>query len=124
MVWFLYLVSITWIATGACAILYTSGLRRLARRVLQDANPTLLGVVPIIGGMLLILSISVTTHPWVVGAIGVMGMLKGVLMVYNPSDWYSQTTRWYLDEISDQTQRLFGIIMVVFGTAMLSWVKQ
>lgn len=123
MAWYLYIISIIWIATGACAILYTNGLRKLARRVLQDANPTLLGVMPIIGGMLLILSISATTHPWIVGTIGALGMLKGGLMIYNPNDWYSQTVHWYLDEISNQTHRLFGIIMVVFGTAMLSWVQ-
>jgi hypothetical protein len=123
MKWYLYLISVLWLSCGACTILYTAGERKLARRVLQDANPTLMGVLPIIFGMLLILSISATTHPWIIGIIGALGIIKGSLMVYNPKNWYAKTTGWYLDVISDQTHRLFGIILVIFGTAMFSWVK-
>jgi uncharacterized protein YjeT (DUF2065 family) len=123
MAWFLYLISVVWLAVGACAILYTGALRRLARKVLQNANPTLMSVLPILGGMLMILSVSATSHPWVIGGIGGLGMLKGGLMVYNPNDWYTKATRWYLDEISDQTHRLFGILLLIFGTAMVSWIK-
>lgn len=123
MAWFLYLISIVWIAFGACAILYTDYEREMARKLLQDANPLLMGVIPIVGGMLLIMSIAATTHPWIVGGIGALGLAKGGLMIYNPNDWYSKTTRWYLDKISNQTHRMLGIILVVLGTAMLSWIN-
>ncbi len=123
MAWYLYLISVIWIAAGVIAILYTDGERELVRKVIQDANPILMGVLPIISGMLLILSISATTHPWVVGVIGALGLVKGGLMIYNPNDWYTKTTRWYLDEISNQSHRMLGIILLIFGTALVSWIK-
>lgn len=123
MKWYLYLVSVIWLSAGACAILYTTGARQLARRAFENANPTLMGALPIVAGMLLILSVSATTHPWTIGIIGGLGILKGGLMIYNPKNWYAKTTHWYLDEISDQTHRLFGILLVIFGTALLSWIK-
>lgn len=123
MAWYLYLISIIWLAAGASAILYTADARNLARRALQDSNPTLMGSLPIIAGILLVLSVSATIHPWIVGTIGVLGIIKGGLMIYNPNNWYTKTIHWYLDEISDQTHRMFGIILLIFGTALISWIK-
>jgi hypothetical protein len=30
---------------------------------------------------------------------------------------------WYFEKVSDRTQRLFGIIGIIFATAVLGWIK-
>jgi hypothetical protein len=29
---------------------------------------------------------------------------------------------WYFEKVSDQTNRLFGIIGIIFGTVILTWI--
>jgi uncharacterized protein YjeT (DUF2065 family) len=47
-----------------------------------------------------------------------MPLIEGGLAFSNPSNMYNRLMDWYLDSISDQTHRLFGIIPIILGTAV------
>ena len=120
---FLYFISITWIAYGAWQILYTQQCRNVMRDLFNESYTKILGIITAIVGLLLLLSTGHTLNPVVIGIIGVLALAKGALLFFNPGNLYAQVYRWYFESNSDQTFRLFGIIAIVLGTVVLSWIK-
>jgi uncharacterized protein YjeT (DUF2065 family) len=51
-----------------------------------------------------------------------LAVLKGGFIFWNPQNLYDKTLDWYLNSVSDQTFRFFGIITLIFGTVILSWI--
>ena len=82
-----------------------------------------LSAIPAVYGLLLLISASTTTHPWVLRVIGVLAVCEAIVAFANPQKVYSRMLDWYFGNVSDQTQRLFGIIGIVFGTVILTWLK-
>lgn len=122
MAWFLYLVSVAWISTGSCAILYTSETRNALKRSLSALNRKVLSVLPLAFGVLMIVAASDSLHPWLVRILGLLGLIKGVFVLANPMTLYEKSVQWYLESVSDQGYRLTGIITIILGTAVLSWI--
>lgn len=122
MAWFLYLISAIWIAYGSCAILYTTETKRTAETFLSKTPPKLIAAIPFISGILLIIAASAGSHPWIIRIFGVIGLIKGIFIFVNPANLYPKTMDWYLVTLSDQSHRFMGILSVILGTALLSWV--
>ena len=122
MKWFLYSISLIWISIGCCNILYTSETKNLMRRMIKGIDLKILSILPFVAGVLFLLSASVCRYPWVIRFIGLMSLIEGVLAFTNPSNLYDKLMDWYLDSLSDQTHRLFGIITIIIGAAVLSWI--
>lgn len=120
--WFLYLISAIWIAYGSCAILYTTQTKSTAETFLSKVPPKFLAAIPFISGILFIIAAPASSHPWVIRIFGVIGLLKGIFIFVNPVNLYLKTMDWYLVSISDQSHRFVGIMSVILGTALLSWV--
>jgi len=92
------------------------------RSIVKGVDLRILSILPFVAGALLLLSASVCRYPWVIRFVGLMSLVEGVLAFSNPSNLYDRLMDWYLDSISDQTHRLFGIITIIIGTAVLSWI--
>ena len=122
MAWFLYLLSAAWISIGSCAILYTAETRNTFKTLLTNTNRKVLCALPFGAGILLIISASASAYPWLLRLFGLIGLIKGGLIYVNPNGLYDKIIQWYLDSVSDQGNRLFGIITVILGTAVLSWI--
>jgi uncharacterized protein YjeT (DUF2065 family) len=45
-----------------------------------------------------------------------------LLTALNPRNSFEKIREWYLHTASDQTYRLFGIIMLIIGMAVFSWI--
>ena len=123
MKWFLYCISMVWIAGGAYAILYTSVWKDLLKKLLGENNRLVLVGTTAAVGCLLLLSATSSRVPAVIAVLGVIGIGKGVLIYLNPANVFEKIRRWYLETMTDQTHRLIGIFLLVVGTAVLSWVK-
>ena len=121
MKWILYAMSVLWIGFGSFAILYTAMTREKVSNLIANTDPRILSALPIIGGILLIVAASAGTHAWFIRFLGLIALLKGALIILNPQDLWARTRQWYQD-VSDQAFRLSGIIFVILGTAMMSWV--
>lgn len=118
--WFIYLMGVIWIAVGVLYILYTEDTRNTLRTVTGRFPRQAFAVMAFIAGALLIAAAFYSHKIWVVGVLGALVVGKGVYLFFDPGSTYAALMAWYL-KASDQTYRLFGIIMVVLGTAMLSW---
>ena len=122
MKWFLYAISIFFIAIGCCSILYTAETRKFVRSIFNSVDKKILLFIPFILGILFILSASTTRIPWLIRLIGLMAIIEGVVFFLIPKDLYDKFIDWYINSLSDQIYRLSGILGIIIGTAFLSWI--
>ena len=117
----LYAFSLTFIVSGVCMILYTETFRELFGALVQ-AGLKVLGVIAAVCGLLLLVSASASHYPWFLRFVGILSLGEAVLLFINPRDIMGTVYTWLLEEASDQTYRASGIITVIFGTALFSWI--
>ncbi len=122
MKYMVYLLGFAWVAAGAFAILYTDAYRTYVKRIANPKNRLWLALMAVVVGLLLILSASATTHAGLIAFIGVLGVVKGLLIYFNPADLMEKSITW-LQNLSDQGYRLIGIIALVLGTVVISWIQ-
>ena len=122
MKWFLYAISVIWIVAGCCSILYTRQSKNVVRNLVESMEQKFLATLPFIAGLLFLFSASASRHPWVIRLFGLIGIIKGVFIFVNPKGLYDKSIDWYLDSLTDQTHRFYGIIAIILGTAVLSWI--
>jgi uncharacterized protein YjeT (DUF2065 family) len=123
MKWFLYAISFLWITAGSLSIIYTTESRNVMKRLFEKTDRKILSVFPAIIGVLLFISASWSLHSWFLRILGIMAVIKGVIIFINPKNLYDEMMNWYLNSLSDQTYRFFGIVMIIIGTAVLSWIS-
>jgi len=121
MQWILYAFSLVFVAFGVYMILYTDNARNLFRQFIQMGFKTL-SIIAALIGFLFLVSASASHYPWFLRFVGIFSIAEGVVLYINPQDIMGRIYAWYLDEASDQTFRASGIITVIFGTALISWI--
>jgi uncharacterized protein YjeT (DUF2065 family) len=122
MKWFLYAFSLIWISFGAGIIIYTRESKSMIKSLVADLDRRLLSVLPAIFGVFLIIAATESRHSWFIRLIGILAVLKGGFIFWNPQNLYNKIVDWYLNSLSDQTFRFFGIIILILGTVILSWI--
>ena len=122
MKWFLYAVSIIWVAIGCCTILYTIETRNVLKNIFNKIDRNIISVFEVIMGILLVFSATASHHSWLIRLIGFMAILEGGIILFIPQNLYDELVDWYLNSASDQTYRLFGIMSIILGAAVLSWI--
>ena len=123
MKWVLHFIGILLVASGSIYILYTEKIKKTFSPVFRNFNPKLLSILPLIVGALLILSAFHSFNSWFIIVIGLIAIIKGLLLIIIPRSVYDQIVNWYFDKASDMTLRFFGILSIIIGTAIMSWVK-
>jgi uncharacterized protein YjeT (DUF2065 family) len=117
-----YLLGFGHIAASVCLILYTKESIDWLKDLFSTHRLKYLSAFPALVGLLFLISASATVYPWVFLIIGLLAMGEAVVAFTNPHNIYRRMLDWYFGSVSDQTNRLFGIIGVVFGTAILTWI--
>ena len=119
---FLYAVSFAWVVIGSCYILYTMESRSFIRQFFDEVNERIITAIILLLSLMLLISASSVENSWFIVFLGLLGLVKGGLLIANPHNVFDTIKSWYLDSASDQTYRFFGIVMVVLGTAVFSWI--
>lgn len=122
MKYIVYLLGFLWVAAGAIAILYTDDYKAYLKGLMDRLDRMVLAIIPAAFGLLLLFAASSTSHGWFIGLIGVLGIVKGVLIYFNPGGLFELSKTW-LEGLSDQGYRLTGIIALVLGTVVISWIQ-
>lgn len=118
-----YLLGFGHIAFCTLLILYTKETVDALKSIFQSFQLKYLSVIPLVYALLFLISAATTTYPWVFRIIGLLAICESVVAFVNPQKIYSTMLDWYFEKVSDQAQRLFGIIGIIFGTVILSWIK-
>ena len=122
MKWFLYAISVFWVAIGCCTILYTNETRNVLKNMFNKIDRKIISVIEVILGVLFLFSATASHHSWFIRLIGITAVIEGGVIFFIPKNLYDELVDWYLNSASDQTYRLFGIISLIFGAAVLSWI--
>lgn len=123
MKWVLMAISLLWIASGVCLVLYTTACRKFLATLLENMSPQIFGALAFGVGVLLLLSAGTSQNFWFVVLLAGLAVAKGLLLFINPRGLFVKIRRWYLQQADDQTYRMAGIILLVLGTAVFSWIK-
>ena len=122
MKWFLYAFSLIWISFGTGLIIYTRESKSMIKRLVTDLDRRILPALPAVLGVFLIIAASESRHSWFIRLIGILAVFIGGFIFWNPQNLYDKIVDWYLNALSDQTFRFFGIITLILGTVILSWI--
>jgi hypothetical protein len=122
MKWVLYAFSMTWIVFGSFAILYTVQYRGMLKNILKNSNLKTIAFFPFIGGILLLICSSASHYPWFIRIIGILAVIKGAFIFVNPIEMANKLNDWYLNSVSDQSHRCIGILGILLGSAVFSWI--
>ena len=122
MKWFLYAISVFWVAIGCCTILYTNETRNVLKNMFNKIDRKIISVIEVILGVLFLFSATASHHSWFIRLIGIITVIEGGIIFFIPKNLYDELVDWYLNSALDQTYRLFGIISLIFGAAVLSWI--
>ncbi len=119
--WFIWLISVFWIAFGSLAILYTAPTRETSAKMVERLGRVPLGGVAVAFGVLLMVASRGSVQAGFILFLGLLGLIKGGLFLWNPGDIYEKSVQWSLVAASDQTYRFMGIVSLILGTALISW---
>jgi len=119
---FLYVISFFCIAMGCCTILYTDETRRFVKSIFNEIDRKFISAFEIIMGVLLLISATASRQSWFIRLFGLLAILEGAVIFLIPKNLYDELMDWYLNSASNQTYRLFGILSLILGTAILSWI--
>jgi uncharacterized protein YjeT (DUF2065 family) len=123
MVWFLYAASVVFVVIGAFVVLYTDWARAWIKRVLGHKQTHLFGLIPLVFGVLMIISAAWSEVFWLVLILGLIALAKGLYLLFARRGQIRLLAGWLTDRPSDQVLRLGGLIMVVLGTTLFSWIR-
>jgi len=117
-----YLLGFGHIAICSYLILYTRRSVAALKSWFKTYPLRYLSAIPAVFGLLFLFSASSTTHPWVFRTIALLAFCEAAVAFADPQHIYSRMVDWYMKHVSDQTNRLFGIIGIIFGTLILTWI--
>ncbi len=122
MAWFLYLISIVYIAFGCSFILAPMETKENMRLLTAKVDRRVWAAVAGIAGILFFFSFASSSHPWIIILVGILALVKGGVFFVNPGGIYERTVQWYYGELTEQNYRIHGIAALILGTVIFCWI--
>jgi hypothetical protein len=120
----LYIISVFWIALGAFLIIDTKRSRELLKKLFFRKNIKLWGILPLIFGLILVVGAFYYSRLfWVAFIMGLLAILKGIYLFIGRSSHVEGLLEWWFLRAADETIRLFGLIIFILGSALLSYLR-
>jgi len=120
MVWYLYLVALMFIGVGVFLILNTEQFRKFNQNFIETGNYRLWGLAGGIFGVLLAVSSFWSGVVWFLLILGLAFAALGAFFLLGQEERVDALLRVWV-AVSDRGLRLWGLVLVVVGTAILSW---
>jgi len=119
----LYIISILWIVVGVFLVIYTEGTREFYKKLFLKDSVKWMAVIPAIFGVILVVgSFYCERVFWLAIILGLLALAKGGYIFFAPSSQIKGLLEWWFNRASDGTIRLFGLIIFILGSAMLSYL--
>jgi len=121
MVWFLYVVAILFIAKGSFLVLYTEKVIEIRELILEKGSHRIWGAVGATFGILLSVASFWSGVVWFLFLLGLMLAGLGTFVFLGTEEKVQPLLKTW-SSMSSGGLRLWGLILVVTGTAILSWI--
>ncbi len=117
----MYVISVLWIVAGASLVIYTERAKEFLPKNYSSAKVKSLALIPFAIGVILVIgAFSSTKVFWLALILGFLAMAKGLYLAFGPPSQIKVLWNWWLLKADDRTIRLFGLISLVIGIALLS----
>lgn len=121
MIWFLYIVALLFIALGSFLVLHTEKAVEYGEMILERGSHRIWGMAAASFGILLAVASFWSGVVWFLLLLGLLIAGMGIFFFIGEEEKVQPLLRTW-SSISSAGLRLWGLIMVVTGTAILSWV--
>jgi hypothetical protein len=121
MIWFLYVVAVLFIAKGSFLVLHTEKALDLSELVLEKGTYRIWGIIGATFGVLLSIASFWSGVVWFLFLLGLMFAGIGAFVFLGEEEKVQPLLRTW-SSMSSTGLRLWGLILVVTGTAILSWI--
>ncbi|HIC91252.1 MAG TPA: hypothetical protein EYP21_04165 [Syntrophaceae bacterium] len=121
--WILFAIGALWIALGTFSVLYTEKARKTLTGLIEGGNPKILAVIPLIIGLLLVISIKSSSHLLYPLILGVLAIAKGLYFIFGKRETTDALIKWWLKDVSETTYRFWGIVAIVLGIFLIVYIK-
>jgi hypothetical protein len=116
----LYIIGALWIILGTFTVLYTDRSRAWSAALIGAVPMKALAFIPILSGVLLMLSAPWSHSFWLVEAVGALAVLKGLLLLLLPMGEHGRSlVSWWQEKASEVTWRFAGLIGVILGVFLV-----
>ncbi len=123
MKWILYVVAIIWIVLGTWANLYPVQAHGRLRSLVEGIAQRWAAIVALAVGMILVIAAPASTQGvGFVRLLGLLGIVKGFVIFMMPKERYQSLTAWWFAPVREPSWRLWGLLMLVLGVVMISWL--
>jgi len=123
MKWILFAIGVLWVALGTTFVLYTEKARKTLSSLMEDRNPRILAPIPLIIGLLLVISVKSSSHPLYPLILGVLAIAKGLYFIFGKRKTADALIKWWLKDVSETTYRFWGILAIVVGIFLIVYIK-
>ena len=121
MVWFLYMVAVLFIAEGSFLVLHTERALELIETFIERIHHRIWGIAGAIFGILLMVASFWSGVVWFLFLLGLMLAGMSIFIFLGEEAKVRPLLRTW-SSMSGPGLRLWGLILVVTGTAILSWI--
>ena len=118
---FLYAISIVWIILGALLVVAPGPMKdKFFSKLLKNVNLKKISVIPIIIGILLLLSAPYNMYAPLVTILGILAIIKGILTIV-ATEMMERITDWWL-QASNNVCRIWGIAIIIIGAIVITGI--
>jgi hypothetical protein len=111
----LSIIGAIWVVLGSFSVLYTDRFRNGVGGLTSRIPPRVLAVVPLVMGVLLMISAPASHSFWLVEILGILALVKGLLIFGLRRKWVQGIFAWWQRRVSEVAWRLCGLILVILG---------
>ena len=115
---FLFVISVFWIIIGTLLIFVPDLVKtKFCEKFIAKANLKKLSLLPIIVGVLLILSSSQNNYTVFVTLLGLLGIVKGVMFLV-AEEKMTKMMDWWMKS-NNTIARIWGVVTITIGAIVL-----
>jgi hypothetical protein len=121
--WILYFIAMFWIVLGTWANLYPVQVHERLRSLVEKTAPSWAALAALAGGIALVIA-APASHQGVgfVRLLGLLGIVKGFVLFMMPKKRFQSLLDWWLAPAREQSWRVWGLLMLVLGVVIFSWL--
>jgi len=123
MVWFLFAMGLIWVIGGTLMVFAVRVVREEYFSRIKIEDPRKWSPLPLAGGILFLLSASSSSQVTFIVILGLLSLLKGLVFLFGPREKVKGMIDWWF-KASDKTYRVWGVVVMGLGIAILFTIVQ